>query len=168
MARKTNARLLDAGDLFPTLQLELLDGNRLTLPSGLTQPFNAIIVNRGFWCPYCVAQLTAFQAGLSGLAAEGIGVISFSAEPREVAAAGATQHGLEFPIGHGASVDEIAETLGCYYEPAPAHTSPHLHAAGFVLAPGGKVLTAVYSSGAIGRLSWQDVLGLVRYVKAHS
>src|SRR5215510_2395181 len=100
MARKTTARLLDTGDTFPTIQLNLIDGNGLTLPSGLSQPFNAILVNRGFWCPYCVAQLVAFQSGLSRLAAEGIGVASFSAEPRDVVAAGVAQHRLEFPVGH--------------------------------------------------------------------
>lgn len=168
MARKANARLLDGGDIFPALQLELIDGKRLALPSDLSQPFNAIIVNRGFWCPYCVAQLVAFQSGLPRLEQEGIGVVSFSAEPRDTVRDGVARHGLKFPVGHSVSVDQIAETLGCYYEPSPTHTGPHLHAAGFVLGPEGKVLTAVYSSGAIGRLSWQDVLGFVRYVKAHS
>ena len=168
MARKTNSRLLDGGDSFPELQLELSDGKILTLPAELSQPFNVIIVNRGFWCPYCVAQLVAFQSGLAKLTAEGVGVVSFCAEPREAVAAGVAQHGLQFPVARCECVDEVAEALGCYYEPAPAQMAPHLHAAGFVLAPRGKVLTAVYSSGAIGRLSWQDVLGLVRYVKAHS
>jgi hypothetical protein len=58
--------------------------------------------------------------------------------------------------------------LGVYYEPRPASGSPHLHAAGFVLGPGGTVLLAVYSSGAIGRLVWQDVLGYVKYLRSHS
>jgi len=35
-----------------------------------------------------------------------------------------------------------------------------------VLDPDGKVITAVYSSGAIGRLVAEDVIGFVRYVKS--
>lgn len=30
--------------------------------------------------------------------------------------------------------------------------------------PEGKILVSVYSSGAIGRLNWQDVVPLVQYV----
>jgi len=36
-----------------------------------------------------------------------------------------------------------------------------------VLAPDGSAVTAVYSSGAIGRLVPDDVVGLVRYMKDH-
>ncbi len=37
-----------------------------------------------------------------------------------------------------------------------------------MLGPGGTVLLAVYSSGAIGRLVWQDVLGFVKYLQSQS
>ncbi len=168
MARKTNARLLDTGDTFPTLELTLTDGKRLSVPTGLTQPFNVVLVNRGSWCPFCTAQLKAFQSGLPKLSQEGIGVVSFSADSLDKAASLVAENKLEFPVGYGASVEAVAEMLGVYYDPAPSHTTPYLHTAGFVLAPGGKVLNAVYSSGAIGRLVWQDVLGLVSYIKSQS
>ena len=54
MARKASARLLDAGDTFPELELTLADGRRLRLPEELTQPFNVVLVNRGAWCPFCI------------------------------------------------------------------------------------------------------------------
>ncbi|BDG04193.1 peroxiredoxin family protein [Anaeromyxobacter oryzae] len=168
MARKANAPLLDAGDPFPALELTLTDGRRLTLPADLSRPYNVVLVNRGAWCPYCVAQLEAFQAGLVKLAQEGIGVISLSTDRRDQASAVVAEHRLEFPVAYGASVDTVAETLGVYYDPHPTHTAPHLQSAGFVLDPRGRVLLAVYSSGAIGRLVWQDVLGFVKYVKSHS
>jgi hypothetical protein len=38
---------------------------------------------------------------------------------------------------------------------------------GFVLDPGGEVITAPYSRGAIGRLAADDVVGFVRYVKSY-
>jgi len=38
-----------------------------------------------------------------------------------------------------------------------------LQSTGFVLAPDSSVLTAVYSSGAIGRLVADDVVGLVKH-----
>jgi hypothetical protein len=45
---------------------------------------------------------------------------------------------------------------------------PHyLQSTGFILAPDGSVLTAVYSSAAIGRLVVDDVLGFIRYTREH-
>jgi hypothetical protein len=44
---------------------------------------------------------------------------------------------------------------------------PYLQSTGFVLDPSGKVITAVYSSLAIGRLVADDVVGFVNYVKSH-
>ena len=168
MARKTNAQLLDHGDTFPALALTLTDGRRIVLPADLTQPFNVVLVNRGAWCPFCVTQLRGFQAGLSRLTQEGIGIVSLSTDAREAASSAVAENKIEFAVGYGASVDAVADALGVYYEPRPAHVAPHLQSAGFVLGPGGKVLNALYSSGAIGRLGWQDVLGLVQYIKSHS
>jgi len=37
-----------------------------------------------------------------------------------------------------------------------------------VLDPGGRVVLSLYSSGAIGRLVPQDVIGLVRYLREDS
>jgi hypothetical protein len=36
-----------------------------------------------------------------------------------------------------------------------------------VLAPDGRVIVSVYSSGAIGRLVPEDITGIVRYVREH-
>ncbi len=62
------------------------------------------------------------------------------------------------PVGLGADVATVAEATGAYVNDEPHH----LQSTGFVLAPDGTVLTAVYSSGAIGRLLPDDVAGLVR------
>ena len=167
MARTPDAPLLDAGDRFPALELTLTDGRRLTLPEDLPRPYNVVLVNRGAWCPFCVAQLRAFQSGLARLAHEDIGVVSLSADPCARARELVAEHRLEFPVACGMAVGTVAERLGVYFEPGPRGGSPHLHSAGFVLGPGGTVLLAVYSSGAIGRLVWQDVLGYVQYVRTH-
>ena len=167
MARKPNAPFLDAGDPFPALELSLIDGRHITLPADLSDPYTVVLVNRGTWCPYCVAQLKAFQGGMARLAEEGIGVLSLSVEPREALLALMAEHQLGFPLAYGVSVDTVADALGVYYEPGPGHPAPHLHSAGFLLGPGGRVRLAVYSSGAIGRLVWQDVVGYVRYLRSH-
>jgi hypothetical protein len=43
-----------------------------------------------------------------------------------------------------------------------------LNSTGFVLDPADKVVVSVCSSGAIGRLVPEDVVGLVRYVREHA
>ena len=40
--------------------------------------------------------------------------------------------------------------------------------AGFVPDPDGRVIVSVYSSGAIGRLVPDDVVGLIRYLRANT
>lgn len=56
--------------------------------------------------------------------------------------------------------DKIAAATG-----ADTNDEPHYRQfTGFVLAPDGTVVTAVYSHGAIGRLVADDVAGLVRYI----
>lgn len=165
MARDSSARVLDAGDTFPDFQLALTSGRRLSIPSDLKQPFNVVLVNRGAFCPYCIGQLRGFQANLAKLSAEGIGVVSFSADSLESAQSVVQDNHLEFPIGYGASVEQAARVLGVYYEPSQ---KPYLQSAGFVIERSGRILTAVYSSGPLGRLLAQDVLGFVQYVKAHA
>jgi hypothetical protein len=53
---------------------------------------------------------------------------------------------------------------GAFVNPDPVY----LQSTGFVLDPAGNVVVSVYSSGAIGRLVPDDVVGLVRYLREHS
>ena len=74
------------------------------------------------------------------------------------------RHGLRFPVGHSADAAAIALTTGAFANPDP----PYLQSTGFVLDPGGRVIVSVYSSGAIGRLVPQDVIGLAGYLREHA
>jgi peroxiredoxin len=71
---------------------------------------------------------------------------------------------LSFPLGHSADARDVAALTGAFVNPDPVY----LQSTGFVLDPEGKVVVSVYSSGAIGRLVPEDVLGLVRYLKDHT
>jgi hypothetical protein len=44
----------------------------------------------------------------------------------------------------------------------------YLQSTGFILDPSSRVVISVYSSGAIGRLVPDDVIGLVRYLREHT
>jgi peroxiredoxin len=160
--RPRMAPLLHNGDSFPELTVHALGGGRLSLPGDLAGSFGVVLFYRGSWCPYCVAQLSAFGRAEAALAELGIKVVALSADDEGAAAAFAAQHKIAFPIGYGAAVDQIAAATGAYVNDQPRH----LQSTGFVLDPAGKVLTAVYSSLAIGRLAADDVIGFVRYVRS--
>jgi hypothetical protein len=46
------------------------------------------------------------------------------------------------------------------------HDAPFLKSTGFVLDPAGRVVVSVYSSGAIGWLVPEDVIGLIGAARA--
>jgi len=69
--------------------------------------------------------------------------------------------GITFPVGYGIDNKKISELTGCFYE----EKRQILHSTGYVLKPDGAIAVAQYSTGPIGRLVWQDVLGLVQFYK---
>jgi len=162
---RVGTKILDTGDTFPDLKLRMLDGSEIQTKTGLKNPWNVVLFYRGFWCPFCKAQLRSFQNGLEKLSAEGIGVLAISVDPLDKAKETQKETGATFPIAYGVLVKETAETVGAFYNATPTHTAPYLQSTGFILGPDGKVVVSVYSSGAIGRLAWQDVLALVQHAK---
>ena len=72
--------------------------------------------------------------------------------------------GLTFPIGHSADAKAISAATGAFVDPELGF----LQSTGFVLKPDGQVVVSVYSSGAIGRLVPDDVVGLIRYLHDHA
>ncbi len=152
--------LLEPGDAFPPLVVSLVGEDTLQLPDALEGHYAVVLFFRGAWCPYCNAQLRAFQRAHEKLAGLGIRVVALSVDNEDDTRALIANHGLAFAVGHSADARAIAASTGAFVNPDPAF----LQSTGFVLDPGGRVLVSVYSSGAIGRLVPDDVIGLVRYV----
>jgi peroxiredoxin len=156
--------LLSPGDSFPALSLTPPGGPALTLPDAFGGDFGVVLFFRGSWCPYCNAQLRAFQRASDALAEAGIKVAALSVDDAPTTAALIAKHGLTFPVGHSADARAIAAATGAFVNPGPVY----LQSTGFVLDPAGQVVVSVYSSGAIGRLVPEDVIGLVRYLREHA
>lgn len=156
--------LLSPGDPFPLLTITTAGGQALTLPDAFAGDFAVVLFNRGSWCPYCNAQLRAFERAGQALADNGIRVAALSVDDQETTAALVEKHKLTFPVGYGADARAVAGLTGAFVNPDPVY----LQSAGFVLDPAGNVVVSVYSSGAIGRLVPDDVIGLVRYVREHT
>ena len=158
----TDMTLLHPGDSFPELTVALPGGRSLQLPGAPAGHFGVVLFYRGSWCPYCNAQLSAFQRSHDGLAALGVTVVVLSVDDEATTQNLISKHGLQFPVGHSANA--VAALTGAFVNPDPRY----LQSTGFVLDPSGRVVVSVYSSGAIGRLVPQDVIGLVRYLREHA
>ena len=152
--------LLRSSDPFPALTVNLPGGAALRLPDALAGHFGVVLFYRGSWCPYCNAQLTAFQHALDRLAELDVMVVALSVDDEATTRDLIAKHGLRFPVGHSADAAAIAQATGAFVNPDPVY----LQSTGFVLDQDGRVVVSVYSSGAIGRLVPQDVIGLVGYV----
>lgn len=158
------ATLLHNGQIFPRLEIRAVGGGVLTLPDDLAGSFGVVLIYRGAWCPYCNAQLASFSRAADKLREIGVNVVAVSVDDEATSAALVEKHDLQFPVGHSANADDVAEATGAFSNDDPHHLQP----TGFVLAPDGALLTAVYSSGAIGRLTAEDVVGLVGYLKSQA
>lgn len=164
-SRKKHAMpLLNPGDQFPTLNLTQPGNEDLSLPEAFDGGYGVVLLNRGAWCPYCTAQLRAFQRATDSLAGVGARVAALWVDKEATTAEFIAKHGLTFPLGHSADAAAISATTGAFVDP----DGGYLQSTGFVLDPSGKVVVSVYSSGAIGRLVPEDVVGLIRYIRDHA
>jgi peroxiredoxin len=156
--------LLHPGEKFPHLLVTPTDGEALELPGALEGHFGVVLFFRGSWCPYCNAQLRAFQRALESFAEVDAKVVALSVDDEATTAELVAKHGLTFPVGSGADAHAVAEVTGAFVNPEPVF----LQSTGFVLDPTGRVVVSVYSSGAIGRLVPEDVVGMIRYIREHA
>src|SRR6202789_1262964 len=94
--------LLHPGDRFPTLTVALPGGETLSLPNALAGGFGVVLFYRGSWCPYCNAQLRAFERAADNLTKVGAKVVALSVDDEATTQALIAKHGLTFPVGHSA------------------------------------------------------------------
>src|ERR1700728_2152499 len=123
--------LLNPGDPFPQLTISTTDGRVLTVPDAFAGDFGVVLFYRGSWCPYCNAQLRAFERAGQVLADNGIRVAALSVDDQETTAALAEKHKLTFPVGYGADARAVAGLTGAFVNPDPVY----LQSTGFVLYP---------------------------------
>lgn len=156
--------VLTPGQTFPSLAVSVAGGDPLILPDALAGNFGVVLFYRGSWCPYCNAQLRAFQRASEGLAEIGAQVVAVSVDDEATTSELIGKHGLSFPVGYGADATALAEATGAFVDPDRGF----IQSTGFVLDPNGTVLVSVYSSGAIGRLVPEDVIGMIRYIQSQA
>ncbi|SEH53350.1 Peroxiredoxin [Mycolicibacterium rutilum] len=155
--------VLHPGNPFPPLSITPPGADPVQVPDVFDGWFGVVLFYRGAWCPYCVAQLRAFQRATDALHDAEVAVVALSVDDEATTADLIAKHRLTFPIGHSADAAALAELTGAFVNADPVF----LQSTGFVLDPQGKVVISVYSSGAIGRLVPEDVVALVRYIRQH-
>jgi peroxiredoxin len=155
------SNMLHPGDRFPPVSMTLPGGESLQLPGALNGDFAVVLLFRGSWCPYCNAQLRAFERARGRLEELDVRVVALSVDDEATTRALIDKHALTFPVGHSADATAVREATGAFVDGNPEH----LQSTGFVLDPTGRVIVSVYSSGAIGRLVPDDVVGLIRYLR---
>ena len=105
--------------------------------------------------------MAGFEERKDELAAEGISVIAASVDDLEKSLE--VQADLGFPVVHGVTRD-VADAIGAWWDARRDFIQP----SEFILGAGGRVLSATYSTGPVGRLDAQDALSLVRILKSRS
>lgn len=154
--------MLNNGDTFPSLTFSRAGGGQVELPHDLAGGYSVILFHRGSWCPFCNAQLAAFSRAAGKFETESIKIASVSVDDREKTEALVEKYKLGFPVAYGADAKTVSAATGAFVNDDPVY----LQATGFVLDPESRIVTAVYSTGAIGRLLPDDVLGLVHHLKS--
>jgi peroxiredoxin len=89
--------LLNTSDPFLQLTVNTTGGQALTIPDAFAGHFAVVLFNRGAWCPFCPAQLRAFERASATLAETGIRVVGLSVDDKETAAEMGAKNKLTFP-----------------------------------------------------------------------
>jgi peroxiredoxin len=155
---------LNNGAAFPKLEIPAVGGGVISLPGDLAGAFGVVLIYRGAWCPVCNHQLARFGEKQAALAALGVKVVTFSVDDEATSAKLMEKHNLSFPVGHSADAEKVAAATGAFTNEAPRYLQP----TGYILSPEGSVMSAVYATNAVGRLSAGEVIGFVEYVKSIS
>jgi peroxiredoxin len=155
---------LKNGQSFPALEVPAVRGGAIHIPQSLQGSHGVVLIYRGGWCPFCQAQLAGFQHASEKLAETGIKVVALSVDDEATTLRTIEKFKLSFPLGHSADADKVASVTGAYTNESPRY----LQATGFLLTPDSKILNAAYSSGPLGRLVAEDVIGMVAYLKSQT
>lgn len=173
-------RMARAGDPFPTPP-SLLDphGYAADLADLLARRPTIVTFYRGGWCPYCSAELRAYQSRLPDIEAAGGRLVAISPERSDNSMTTVEKNALSFPVlsdAGGRLADalgirfELSQTLRDYYEKA-GHPLPVVNGDGrwtlplpatYVVEPGGRIALAHADPDYRRRLDPETAIEAVR------
>src|SRR6201986_1493791 len=115
----TDTTPLPPRDQFPALSVARPGGGTFRLPDALAGHFGVVLFYRGSWCPYCNAQLRAFQRSLDRFADMDTLVIALSVDDEATTRNLIAKPGLQFPVGHSPDARAIATATGAFVNNDP-------------------------------------------------
>lgn len=118
-ASKVPNRALKAGDSAPDFRLSDTSGRDIALSELLLRGPVVLTFYRGGWCPYCNAELRAYQAILSEIRALGGDLVAISPQEQGNSLLTVARDGLSFPVLSDAG-GRVAERFGLTYAVPPA------------------------------------------------
>ena len=73
----------------------------------------------------------------------------------------AKKNKVGFHLGYGLEAEAVSRATGAFYDPE----KQYLHAAGFLLRPGGALEMACYSTANLGRFQAEHILMMVKFLR---
>ena len=105
---------LEVGDTVPNFILPDAHGNAVALRALLLSGPAVLVFYRGRWCPYCNAELTAFQLALPEIAARGARLVAISPEMPDASLTADEIDRLDFEVLTDAG-NRVARQFGLVY-----------------------------------------------------
>ncbi|REG82703.1 redoxin family protein [Marinomonas pollencensis] len=122
----TDSIKLKSGELFPTIEANLLDGSAIEL--GKPQAgadWQMVVVYRGKHCPLCLRYLNALENHKEALAEIGVSVVAISADSKQQLTEHMEKLTISYPIAYGLTEAQMKE-LGVYISaPRSAQETDH-------------------------------------------
>lgn len=103
--------------------------------------------------------MVAFDAAKGAFDEVDAAILAASADTLENAAE--VQEELSFPVAYGVTRDQAA-AIGGWWEDRRSIIQP----SEFILDRGGRVVSATYSTGPVGRLMPEDAVKLIRFLES--
>ena len=91
-------------------------------------------------------------------------MVALSVDSEEDAQKTAQRNKLTFPVLYALDAREMVATIGAYI----SEKKLYLHATGFVLRPDKTIELAGYSNGPISRMTADDAIAMIRFLRRNS
>ena len=165
----TTSFKLVAGDAFPTIKANLLDGSTVQLGQTITEgaTWHMVVVYRGKHCPLCTRYLNLLEEYKTKLADIGVDVMAVSADSKDQLEEHIQKLNVSFPIAYGLTEVQMKQ-LGLYVS-MPRHEQETDHnfaePALFVLNGDNEIHTAEIANAPFVRPDLEQLVSGLEFIR---
>lgn len=175
-------KALSVGKNFPDFSLNNYDGKKVQLKELLKKGPVIVSFYRGSWCPFCNAQLNAFQQHIGQFRELGASLVTITPEKPDLAALTASDKKLDFPVltdknnklaqklglvfGLTGEYKELYKQFGVDLEKSQENGDWKLPMpATYVVSPKGKVIYAFIDADYTKRATPEEIIAALKSLK---